>query len=63
LIAVARQDHRVAVRQLLGEAWTTADRLGQERNDFWTAFGPPTLRCMRSRQQLSLATRARSCAR
>ena len=40
LIAVARQDDRVAVRQLLGEAWTTADRLGQERNDFWTAFGP-----------------------
>jgi hypothetical protein len=36
----ARQDDRVAVRQLLGEAWTTADRLGQERNDFWTAFGP-----------------------
>jgi hypothetical protein len=29
-----------AVRQLLGEAWTTADRLGQERNDLWTAFGP-----------------------
>jgi hypothetical protein len=40
LIAVARQDDRAAVRQLLGEAWTTADRLGQERNDFWTAFGP-----------------------
>ena len=40
LIAVARQDDRVALRQLLGEAWTTADRLGQERNDFWTAFGP-----------------------
>ena len=28
------------MRQLLDEAWTTADRLGQERNDFWTAFGP-----------------------
>jgi transcriptional regulator with XRE-family HTH domain len=40
LIAVARQDDRVAVRQLLGEAKATADRLGQDRNDFWTAFGP-----------------------
>jgi hypothetical protein len=28
------------VRQLLGEARATADRLGQDRNDFWTAFGP-----------------------
>jgi len=40
VIAVARQDDRVAVRQLLGEARTTADQLGQDRNDFWTAFGP-----------------------
>jgi hypothetical protein len=40
VIAVARQDDRAAVRQLLGEARTTADRLGQDRNDFWTAFGP-----------------------
>jgi transcriptional regulator with XRE-family HTH domain len=40
VVAVARQDDRVAVRQLLGEARTTADRLGQDRNDFWTAFGP-----------------------
>jgi transcriptional regulator with XRE-family HTH domain len=40
LIAVARQDDRVAVRQLLGEAKATAERLGQDRNDFWTAFGP-----------------------
>ncbi len=40
LIAVARQDDPVAVRQLLGEAKATADRLGQDRNDFWTAFGP-----------------------
>jgi hypothetical protein len=40
LIAVARQDDQVAVRQLLGEARATADRLGQDRNDFWTAFGP-----------------------
>ena len=40
VIAVARQDDRVAVRQLLGEARATADRLGQDRNDFWTAFGP-----------------------
>jgi transcriptional regulator with XRE-family HTH domain len=40
LIAVARQDDRVAVRQLLGEARATANRLGQDRNDFWTAFGP-----------------------
>jgi hypothetical protein len=30
----------VAVRQLLGEARATADRLDQDRNDFWTAFGP-----------------------
>jgi transcriptional regulator with XRE-family HTH domain len=43
VIAVARQDDRVAVRQLLGEARTTADRLGQDRNDFWTAFGPTNL--------------------
>jgi transcriptional regulator with XRE-family HTH domain len=40
LIAAARQDDQVAVRQLLGEARATADRLGQDRNDFWTAFGP-----------------------
>ena len=40
LIAAARQEDRVAVRQLLGEARATADRLGQDRNDFWTAFGP-----------------------
>jgi transcriptional regulator with XRE-family HTH domain len=40
LIAVARQDDRVAVRQLLGEAKATAQQLGQDRNDFWTAFGP-----------------------
>jgi transcriptional regulator with XRE-family HTH domain len=40
LIAAARQDDRVAVRQLLGEARATAARLGQDRNDFWTAFGP-----------------------
>jgi hypothetical protein len=40
VIALARQDDRVAVRQLLGEARTTADRLGQDRNDFGTAFGP-----------------------
>jgi transcriptional regulator with XRE-family HTH domain len=40
LIAVARRDDRGAVRQLLGEAKATADRLGQDRNDLWTAFGP-----------------------
>lgn len=63
LIAVARQDDRVAVRQLLGEARATADRLGQDRNDFWTAFGPTTLPCTRSRSRLSLAMPGRSCAR
>jgi len=26
--------------RLIGEARATADRLGQDRNDFWTAFGP-----------------------
>jgi transcriptional regulator with XRE-family HTH domain len=63
LIAVARQDDRVAVRQLLGEARATADRLGQDRNDFWTAFGPTNVALHEVRWRLSLAIPGRSCAR
>ena len=63
LTAVARQDDRVAVRQLLGEATVTADRLGQDRNDFWTAFGPTNVALHELSTAVELATRGRSYAR
>jgi transcriptional regulator with XRE-family HTH domain len=39
-IIAARKNDRSTAGQSLHEAATTADRLGQDRNDFWTVFGP-----------------------
>jgi hypothetical protein len=39
-IAAARQDDRRDTLSLLREAGELADRLGDDRNDHWTAFGP-----------------------
>jgi transcriptional regulator with XRE-family HTH domain len=63
LIAVARQDDPGAVRQLLGEARTTAERLGQDRNDFWTAFGPTNVALHEVSTAVELGDAGRSCAR
>ena len=39
-IIAARKGDRPAAQQFIREAWAVADRLGQDRNDFWTIFGP-----------------------
>jgi transcriptional regulator with XRE-family HTH domain len=39
-ITAARKNDRSTARQFLHEAAATAARLGQDRNDFWTIFGP-----------------------
>ncbi|HEU0128951.1 MAG TPA: helix-turn-helix transcriptional regulator [Pseudonocardiaceae bacterium] len=39
-IIAARKNDRSTAGQFLHEAAATAGRLGQDRNDFWTAFGP-----------------------
>jgi hypothetical protein len=43
-IAAARQDDRRDTLGLLREAGQLADRLGDDRNDHWTAFGPTNVR-------------------
>jgi transcriptional regulator with XRE-family HTH domain len=39
-MAAARNEDRGTTRTFLAEAEQTADRLGQDGNHFWTAFGP-----------------------
>lgn len=39
-IAAARRDDRASMRAYLTEAQAAADRLGEDRNDMWTSFGP-----------------------
>ena len=36
----ARKNDRPTAQQFIGEAQAIAGRLGQDRNDFWTIFGP-----------------------
>ena len=36
----ARKNNRPTAQQFIGEAQAIAGRLGQDRNDFWTIFGP-----------------------
>ena len=43
-IAAARQDDRRETLGLLRQAGQLADRLGDDRNDHWTAFGPTNVR-------------------
>jgi transcriptional regulator with XRE-family HTH domain len=43
-IAAARQDDRRDTLSLLREAGDLAERLGDDRNDHWTAFGPTNVR-------------------
>jgi hypothetical protein len=40
LFGAARGKDRRAADQLLNEAERAAERLGDDRNDFWFAFGP-----------------------
>lgn len=40
LLASARESDRGVMRELLAEATASAERLGEDRNDFWVAFGP-----------------------
>jgi transcriptional regulator with XRE-family HTH domain len=44
LFGAARHNDRRAADQLLNEAEHTAGQLGEERNDFWFAFGPTNVR-------------------
>jgi transcriptional regulator with XRE-family HTH domain len=44
LFGAARGSDRRAADQLLNEAERAAERLGDERNDFWFAFGPTNVR-------------------
>jgi transcriptional regulator with XRE-family HTH domain len=44
LFGAARGNDRRAADQLLNEAERAAERLGDERNDFWFAFGPTNVR-------------------
>jgi hypothetical protein len=39
-IIAARKSDRPAAQQFIRGARAVADRLGQDRNDFWTIFGP-----------------------
>jgi hypothetical protein len=39
-VVAARRGDRAGANQFLAEAATTAERLGEDRNDFWTVFGP-----------------------
>jgi tetratricopeptide (TPR) repeat protein len=42
--AAASMFDRAEVDRCLGDARSLADRLGKDRNDFWTAFGPTNVR-------------------
>jgi hypothetical protein len=44
LFGAARGNDRRAADQLLNEAECAAERLGDDRNDFWFAFGPTNVR-------------------
>jgi transcriptional regulator with XRE-family HTH domain len=46
-MAAAHAEYRSDVAGLLGEAGTTADRLGVDGNALWTAFGPTNVRIHR----------------
>jgi len=43
-LAAAAEFDRAAAGRSLAQAQRTADRLGQDRNDHWTAFGPTDVR-------------------
>jgi hypothetical protein len=43
-IAAARMDNRREANKLITEAQEIAERLGRDRNDHWTAFGPTNVR-------------------
>ena len=43
-LAAAAEFDRAAADRSLAQAQHTADRLGQDRNDHWTAFGPTNVR-------------------
>jgi len=43
-LAAAAEFDRAAAGHSLAQAQRTADRLGQDRNDHWTAFGPTNVR-------------------
>jgi transcriptional regulator with XRE-family HTH domain len=44
LFGAARSDERQSAELFLNEAERAADQLGDERNDFWFAFGPTNVR-------------------
>jgi hypothetical protein len=46
-LAAAAEFDRAAADRSLAQAQRTADRLGQDRNDHWTAFGPTNVRIHR----------------
>jgi transcriptional regulator with XRE-family HTH domain len=43
-LAAAREFDRANADRSLAQAQRAADRLGQDRNDYWTAFGPTNVR-------------------
>ena len=43
-LAAARENERFEVHEFLNRAEVAAERLGEDRNDLWTAFGPTNVR-------------------
>jgi len=53
-IAAARLDNRKEATKLIGQAQEIAERLGGDRNDHWTAFGPTNVRIHATSAAVSL---------
>jgi len=58
-VVAARRGDRPRANEFLTEATTTAQRLGEDRNDFWTVFGPTNVGIHRASVSVELGDAGR----
>jgi len=59
-VIAARRGDRTRANEFLAEAATTAQRLGEDRNDFWTVFGPTNVGIHRASVAVELGDAGRA---
>jgi len=59
-VVAARRGDRARANEFLAEAAATAQRLGEDRNDFWTVFGPTNVSIHRASVAVELGDAGRA---
>jgi hypothetical protein len=59
-VIAARRGDRARANEFLAEGATTAQRLGEDRNDFWTVFGPTNIGIHRASVAVELGDAGRA---